>query len=95
MFNKLEAVILTVLSQLKADVQDYCDLETVDGGQSIVANDGSLASIVCFNGTKSVRTRCSGNPLPTSPRPSFGCQLANDSTSCCRTIGLTLPSNQR
>ncbi|PGL69277.1 hypothetical protein, partial [Bacillus thuringiensis] len=57
MFNKLEAVILTVLSQLKADVQDYCDLETVDGGQSIVANDGSLASIVRFNGTKSVLGR--------------------------------------
>ena len=57
MFNKLEAVILTVLSQLKADVQDYCDLETVDGGQAIVANDGSLASIVRFNGTKSVLGR--------------------------------------
>lgn len=57
MFNKLEAVILTIMRHLKADVEDYCDLETVDGNTSIVANDGSLASIVRFNGTKSVLGR--------------------------------------
>lgn len=57
MGSKIEAVILTALSLLKTDVQDYCDLETTDGGRSIVANDGSLATIARFNGTKSVLGR--------------------------------------
>ena len=57
MSNKLEAVILHIISLLKLDVGDYCDLETVDGGKTIVAQDGSLASIVRFHGTKSVLGR--------------------------------------
>lgn len=55
--SKFEAVVLTVLALLKTSVQDYCDLETVDGHSSIVAIDGSLATIVRFNGTKSVLGR--------------------------------------
>lgn len=54
---KLEAVLLHVIGLLKTDVEDYCDLETIDGGRAIVAQDGSLASIVRFNGTKSVLGR--------------------------------------
>jgi intracellular multiplication protein IcmB len=57
MSGKLEAVLLHVISLLKTDVEDYCDLETIDGGRTIVAQDGSLASIVRFNGTKSVMSR--------------------------------------
>ncbi|MEM8515168.1 intracellular multiplication protein IcmB [Massilia sp. MP_M2] len=53
---KFEGVLLQILSALKTDVEDYCDLETVDGN-TIVANDGSLASIVRFHGTKSVLSR--------------------------------------
>ena len=52
MSGKLEAVLLHVIGLLKTDVEDYCDLETIDGGRAIVAQDGSLASIVRFNGTK-------------------------------------------
>lgn len=54
--GKLEALALHLISILKTDAADYCDLETVDGN-TIVANDGSLASIVKFNGTKSVLGR--------------------------------------
>lgn len=54
--GKFEAIVLQLLSALKTDVTDYCDLETVDGN-TIVANDGSLASIVRFHGTKSVLSR--------------------------------------
>lgn len=57
MNGKLEAVLLHVIGLLKTDVEDYCDLETIDGGRAIVAQDGSLASIVRFNGTKSVLGR--------------------------------------
>lgn len=57
MSGKLEAVLLHVIGLLKMDVEDYCDLETVDDGRTIVAQDGSLATIVRFNGTKSVLGR--------------------------------------
>lgn len=57
MSGKVEAFVLYLISILKTDVTDYCDLETIDGGQAIVAQDGSLATIVRFNGTKSVLGR--------------------------------------
>lgn len=56
MSNKVEAFVLHLISMLKTDMEDYCDLETIDGN-TIVGNDGSLASIVKFNGTKSVLGR--------------------------------------
>lgn len=55
--DKMGALLMSVFSMLKMDVQDYCDLETVDGGRAIVAQDGSLVTIVRFNGTKSVLGR--------------------------------------
>lgn len=57
MSGKIEAVLLHIIGLLKTDITDYCDLETTDGGKSIVAQDGSLASIVRFDGTKSVLGR--------------------------------------
>ncbi|MEA9392215.1 type IV secretion protein DotO [Acerihabitans sp. TG2] len=57
MAGKLSAVIMQVLSALKTDIRDYCELETVDDNYSIVALDGSLVSIVRFNGKSSVLGR--------------------------------------
>jgi len=54
--GKLEALVMSLISVLKIDVEDYCDLETVDGN-TLVAQDGSLASILAFHGTKSVLGR--------------------------------------
>lgn len=54
--GKLEALALHLISISNPTQPDYCDLETADGN-TIVANDGSLASIVKFNGTKSVLGR--------------------------------------
>ncbi|QTP13333.1 type IV secretion protein DotO [Serratia symbiotica] len=54
MASKLSAVIMQVLSALKTDIRDYCELETVDDKYSITAIDGSLVSIVRFNGKSSV-----------------------------------------
>lgn len=54
--GKIEGVIMHLLSALMTDTEHYCDLETIDG-TAICANDGSLATIVRFNGTKSVLSR--------------------------------------
>lgn len=51
--SKFEAFIVHLLTSLKTDITHFCDLETIDG-HALVANDGSLASIVQFHGTKSV-----------------------------------------
>lgn len=57
MSGKFDAAMLFLLGRLKSDVTDYCDLETVDGGKSIVAKDGSLVSIIRFNGVKNILSR--------------------------------------
>jgi len=58
MSGKFELLLLHILSALKSDVSDYCDLETVDSdGMSLVAQDGSMASIVRFHGSKSIVAR--------------------------------------
>jgi intracellular multiplication protein IcmB len=57
MASKLQAVIMQVLTALKTNITDYCDLETIDDQYTIVANDGSLVSIVKFNGKSSVLGR--------------------------------------
>lgn len=54
MSGKFEQLLLQVLSSLKSDIGDYCDLETVDNDTSLVAQDGSMATIVRFNGAKSL-----------------------------------------
>ncbi|MDB6009978.1 MAG: type secretion system protein IcmB/DotO [Gammaproteobacteria bacterium] len=56
MSGKFEAIALHLLSELKTEVQHYCDLETIDSN-ALVGKDGSLASIVRFNGTKGVLGR--------------------------------------
>lgn len=54
MLEKLESVLVTVLSSVKMSMQDYCDIETVDEGKNLVAADGSFASIVRFHGSKGI-----------------------------------------
>lgn len=52
--GKLTAISLKILSLLKTSSHDYCELETVDGPQCLVAKDGSLATILRFNGMKTM-----------------------------------------
>ncbi len=54
MSGKFELLLLQVLSALRTDVTDYCDLETIDGDTITVAQDGSTASIIQFHGVKSI-----------------------------------------
>lgn len=57
MSGKLEAVLIHIFKSLKMDVTDYCDIETIDGNQCLVMNDGSLATLVEFKGKTSVLGR--------------------------------------
>lgn len=50
--NKIEKVILTVMSMMKMNIEDYCDLETTDGKFNLVLNTGALVSIIHFEGTR-------------------------------------------
>lgn len=50
----IERFILNVIHAFKMDVEDYCDIETSIGKEIIVYNDGSLGTIIKFNGLKSL-----------------------------------------
>lgn len=52
--SKAEGVIVSILSMFKHDISDYCDIETVDGNSALVFQDGSYASILKFNGSRSI-----------------------------------------
>jgi len=55
--NKAEAMILHLLTLLKTDVEDYCELETINDEHTLVYSDGSMATICEFQGTKSLMGR--------------------------------------
>lgn len=57
MASKLEAVLVHIFRSLKLDVTDYCDIETVEGNECLVMNDGTLGTLLEFNGKKSVLGR--------------------------------------
>jgi intracellular multiplication protein IcmB len=58
--NKLEGLLLHILSNLYPQISHYCDLETVDGisghpeKQILIFQDGSCASILSIKGIKSI-----------------------------------------
>lgn len=56
-YNRLEQVLLSILSALKYHVNDYCDLETVDGGYNLVLNNGALMTICAYDGSKTIVDR--------------------------------------
>lgn len=66
--NKYENILLHMMSKWQPQITDFCDLETVDGipadhqkkikdRQILVYQDGSCASVLKFNGIKSLMTR--------------------------------------
>ncbi|MFA6230978.1 MAG: type IV secretion protein DotO [Rhodanobacter sp.] len=56
-FNKAEAMFLHLLTLLKTDVEDYCELETINDDHTLVYSDGSMATICEFHGTKTLMGR--------------------------------------
>lgn len=47
-------IFVQILSTMKTDIRDYCNLETAHDGKCLVADDGSMLSIVKLNGSKDV-----------------------------------------
>lgn len=47
---KLEPILLSIMSTLKTDASDYCDISTVDGYQNIIFKDGSMMTLVSYQG---------------------------------------------
>lgn len=54
MKGSFEALLLHVISMLKTSVEDYCDIETVNGRYNLIAKDGSAISIARFDGLKGI-----------------------------------------
>lgn len=52
--NRLEIIMMSILSSLKYSAADYCDFETTDGHRNIVLNNGALLTIIKYDGTKSI-----------------------------------------
>lgn len=56
----IERVLATLTSILKFEISDYCDLETVeisdDGEGALIAKDGSMATIIRYEGFKTIKS---------------------------------------
>lgn len=52
--SKLNNLIISVLAALKANPEDYCDIETVDSHDNIVFSNGSLMTFVKYEGLLSI-----------------------------------------
>lgn len=49
-FNGIDAVLAWFSTELKQTVESYCDLETADDENTLVARDGSLISVIRIHG---------------------------------------------
>lgn len=54
---RLEPIILSIMSSLKAHSSDYCDIQTVDGYENIIFKNGSMMTLVEYNGMLSTVSR--------------------------------------
>jgi len=52
MFNGIDSFLAWLSSSLKQTTESYCDLETADDANTLVAHDGSLVSIIKIEGVK-------------------------------------------
>lgn len=52
--NRIEVVILNILSTLKSNVSDYCEVETTEGQYNIILSNGSMMSIIAYDGTRTL-----------------------------------------
>ena len=50
----LDTLLAAISSGLKQTVESYCDLQTADSENTLVACDGSLISIIKINGVKAL-----------------------------------------
>lgn len=52
--NRIEVVILNILSTLKTSVSDYCEVETTEGQYNIILSNGAMMTILEYDGTRTL-----------------------------------------
>lgn len=55
--NNVQNIVLSILHALKANVEDYCDLETTDGPTELVFKNGGMMTLIRYDGLLSMITR--------------------------------------
>lgn len=53
-YSKFEIILMLFLQSMKADVEDYCDLETVADENTFVTKSGAMITILEYKGIKSL-----------------------------------------
>ena len=53
-YSKIEIILMLFLQSMKADVEDYCDLETVSDEHTFVTKTGAMITIIEYKGIKSL-----------------------------------------
>lgn len=54
LLNRLEVIILNIMSSLKVQVSDYCDLDSTEGYFNILLDNGSMMTILAYDGTRTL-----------------------------------------
>ena len=52
----LDSIMDGLGASMKHGFADYCDLETIDDGKTLVATDGSLCTVIDIRGTQRLRS---------------------------------------
>lgn len=54
LLNRLEVIILNIMSSLKVQVSDYCELDSTEGHYNILLDNGSMMTILAYDGTRTL-----------------------------------------
>lgn len=55
--SSLQSVVISALSVLKSNNEDYCDIETIDSGTNIIFKNGAMMSLFRYDGLMSIKTQ--------------------------------------
>lgn len=54
LLNRLEVILLNIMSSLKVQVSDYCELESTEGHYNILMDNGAMMTILAYDGTRTL-----------------------------------------
>lgn len=54
LLNRLEVILLNIMSSLKVQVSDYCELDSTEGHYNILLDNGSMMTILAYDGTRTL-----------------------------------------
>jgi hypothetical protein len=52
--DAFDQLLQTVMSSMKMHINDYCELETTEGEYNLVTKDGSMATIIRYEGFRNL-----------------------------------------